>query len=278
MVNIMKRGGDRETAVVGVIEAILLIALFAIILSSFQLLYVPQLMENRESEHMDQVSNQFSQLKFAIDLQSISKTDISISTPITLGSREIPYLITARAFGSLSILRNSSTIFLHSDNQNYTFLLGDIVYNADNAYYAKQSYIFEGGAVILKQGNSTVMRISPSISSNLVGDALNITMHIINITDYAGRSSVSGYTSTFIRTNYSSHFSTNASNVSMTFYTNYPDVWYNFFNSTLDRNTVNVVKSTNYIQITPKPGYKIDISLDMVKIYAQVGLGWIGKI
>ena len=50
-------------AVAGVIEALLLVALVAIILSTIQLVYIPQVMNEREADHMEDVSNQFSFLK-----------------------------------------------------------------------------------------------------------------------------------------------------------------------------------------------------------------------
>ena len=56
----------KKLAVAGVIEALLLVALASIILSTIQLVYIPQMMEEREAEHMDEVSNQFSSLKFMI--------------------------------------------------------------------------------------------------------------------------------------------------------------------------------------------------------------------
>ena len=40
-------------AVAGVIEALLLVALVAIVLSTIQLIYIPQVMEQREADHED---------------------------------------------------------------------------------------------------------------------------------------------------------------------------------------------------------------------------------
>ena len=43
-------------------------------------------MEQIESDHMGQVSDQFAQLKFALDLQTVLNiTDIPVAVPITLG-------------------------------------------------------------------------------------------------------------------------------------------------------------------------------------------------
>ena len=92
----------KNHAVAGVIEALLMVALVSIIISIIQLSYIPQIMEQREAEHMDQVSNQFSSLKSMIELQAITNSSAPISTMITLGSKELPYFITARSYGEIS--------------------------------------------------------------------------------------------------------------------------------------------------------------------------------
>ena len=70
-------------AVAGVIEALLMVALVAIILSMIQLYYIPQIMEQKEADHMDDVTNQFSFLKAMIDFQSMVEENVPISSPIT---------------------------------------------------------------------------------------------------------------------------------------------------------------------------------------------------
>jgi len=94
-----KRNFTKEDkGVAGVIEALLIVALVAIVISTIQLVYIPQVMNQREADHMDVVSNQFSSMKAMIDLQSMTEKDVPISSPITLGSRELPYFVTARLF------------------------------------------------------------------------------------------------------------------------------------------------------------------------------------
>ncbi|HID25982.1 MAG TPA: hypothetical protein EYP23_05940 [Thermoplasmata archaeon] len=267
----------RSYAVVGVVEAILLIGLFAIVLSTVQLVYVPQLMESREASHMDQVANQFAQLKFAVDLQATGDTNVSISVPIVLGSRELPYLITARALGTLSVVENACTLTVNASSQEYVYRLGDIVYFADNAYYVKQSYVLECGAVLLRQGDSETMLAAPSFSSQLIGSTLDLSFHLMNITGYAGRTAASGCTTTYVRTNYSSSSSFSFTDVSrITIATLYPDVWFNYFNASLDSEAVDVTKFDQFVEISPCSGYTIDLSLNVVRICVQIGLGWIG--
>src|SRR4030042_2412369 len=98
-----RKFGMQNQAVAGVIEALLMVALVSIVLSVVQLVYIPQVMEQRESEHMDLVSNQVSSLKSMIDLQGMTKSSAPISSMITLGSRELPYFISVKAFGEVSV-------------------------------------------------------------------------------------------------------------------------------------------------------------------------------
>ena len=99
-------------ALAGVIEALLLVALLAIVLSTIQLVYVPIIMEQKESEHMDIVENQFAHLKSVIETQSImglagGKLPIvysPMSSPITLGGNELPYFISQGSQGTINII------------------------------------------------------------------------------------------------------------------------------------------------------------------------------
>ena len=58
---------DSQYGAAGIIVAILLIGLFFCVLAFVQSTYVPQWMEQKEAENMEEGANKFSQLKFAID-------------------------------------------------------------------------------------------------------------------------------------------------------------------------------------------------------------------
>ena len=102
---------NSDEGVVGIVVAVLLIGLLFSVVSLVQTVYVPKWMEQKESEHMDEVAVQFSQLKYAIDTHSATEQiNNPISAAITLGSRELPYLMSTRAFGHLEILENVNNI------------------------------------------------------------------------------------------------------------------------------------------------------------------------
>ncbi|HDO19798.1 MAG TPA: hypothetical protein ENG74_03635 [Thermoplasmatales archaeon] len=267
-------------AVVGVIEAILLIALFAIILSTIQLVYIPEVMKNREAEHMDKVADQFSQLKLSIDLHTVTRTNFSISVPITLGSRELPYFITARALGDISIKDDEIEISIKTATSYTNLSLGIIEYDARNAYFVDQSYILECGAVILEQDEGLEsMLVPPTLSVTTSGTTVSIDFLVINITGYANRTTESGLGVTFVRTNFSSISTQQFSNIeSLTIYTSHTNSWFNFLNYTFDSSTANITLLSNGIRVEPKAGYTMNLDMDVAKIYAQVGLGWIGNL
>ena len=59
-------------------------------------------MEQREAEHMDKVAEQFTYLTSVIDGQAADQSrNMPVATSITLGSKELPYMLSIKAFGSL---------------------------------------------------------------------------------------------------------------------------------------------------------------------------------
>ena len=271
--------GERS-AVAGVIEALLIVALVATVISTIQLVYIPQIMEQREAEHMDEVSNQFSYLKSMIDIQVISKSDAPIFSMITLGSRELPYFISARAFGDLSITNDPE------DNITWGGLvicyLTSIEYNAYNSYFVDQTYVLEGGGIIVKQSTgASVMIVDPSIS---VANETKIILrfYMPNILDIPGKNSTYGYRKCFIRTNYSSppqyYNYTNVESIKI--YTEYTNAWNESLHNLLG-DVVNIskqpVESPTYVEITPNGaiGKIVDLQIKIMNIHAQISPGWI---
>ena len=94
----IKKIKNSNDAVVGIIAAFLITGLIVLVFSIIQTVYIPQWMEEKEADHMEMVADQFSRLKFAIDTQSTiglhdRSINIPISTSITLGNKEIPFLM-----------------------------------------------------------------------------------------------------------------------------------------------------------------------------------------
>ncbi len=262
-----------DNAVAGVIEALLLVALVAIVLSTIQLVYIPEIMEQKEAEHMDDVDNQFSYLKSVIDLQSSLQKDVPISSPITLGSSELPYFVTARAFGQLDIIDDPSS-WIETDLISY-IPLTSIQLDAMNSYFVQQLYILEGSAVLVQQSDGESVRIEPSLSVQNNSDNISIIWQLPEFKSIAGKNSASGYQNCFVRTNYSSNITySGITNISI--YSQFLNAWNATFNSVLDeaieKGYIHIYRYSDHLLIAPGTK-KIHLAITLATIYAQIGPG-----
>jgi len=264
-------------AVAGVIEALLIVALVSIIISTIQLIYIPEIMKQKESDHMEEIENQFSFLKAVIDLQSMEKKDVPITSTITLGSKELPYFVTARGFGELSIIGvDNNNYKINIDYGAKIIKLTSIKYEALNSYFIDQIYALEGGCIILKQNDGETVRVEPSIKIENRSTEINIYYDIPIIIDISGKNYTNGYQNCFIRTNFSITDDdwisyTNISNINIS--TDYPIAWHDLFDYILDNN-VNIEHGTSYVKITRKNKY-INLYYKETYLYAQISPGWI---
>lgn len=264
-------------AVAGVIEALLIVALVSIIISTIQLMYIPEIMKQKESDHMEEVENQVSFLKAVIDIQSMEKKDVPITSTITLGSRELPYFVTARSFGELSIIGiNNMDYKINIDYGAKIITLTSIKYEAVNSYFVDQIYAIEGGCIILKQNEGETVRVEPTVKIENRTNEINIYYDIPIIIDISGKNHTSGYKNCFIRTNFSSTDDdwisfTNISNINIT--TEYPMAWHDLFEYLLNEN-VNIEHGSFYVKITRK-NKVINLYYKETFLYAQISPGWI---
>jgi len=277
-------------AVAGVIEALLMVALVSIVISMIQLIYIPQVMEQKESEHMDQVSNQLSSLKSMIDLQAMTRSSAPISSMLTLGSRDLPYFITVKAFGGLSVIENPEyKITMNPPPGSLpsgTVPLTSIQYAADNSYFIDQSFILEGGGLIVQQPDGEpVMRADPSIVAQNNSNTITINFNLTHVVTISGKNMTYGEGICFIRTNYSSsrnHIDNIMAGGYIRIYTAYPHAWneslYNLMGIYALHNYIHITsvsaQPTSYIEITP--GSKdIIFQLNVIDIFVQIGQGWV---
>ncbi len=282
-----------EDGVVGIVVAVLLIGLMVSVVSLIQLVYVPDWMEQREAEHMDEVVTQFSQLKFAIDTLNANKQNYTtIATSITLGSKELPYWMSLRAFGNLEILSDEFRITINNVSSSSNFSIGTIKYSSSNGYFLNQDFIYEGGAIITNQLDGNIISIKPSFPDiKKVGNRLFLTLNMINISGVGGKLSGSGYGTTAIQTEYSGLQTEQIIEgvTSIEIISKYSYSWYIFMNWTLenqglipgaiggdfyitpdyDNNRINIDFFSSNIE-----GYPT-IYLSIIEILAQIGPGWI---
>jgi len=279
---------------VGVITAILLIGLIVSIFSLVQTTYIPKIMEQREADHMDKVAEQFTYLTSIIDGQALNaKKNKPLSTAITLGSKELPYMLSVRAFGTLEILDNDARaidIYNDSDDSPFHFPIGAITYSSNNAYFLDQSYTYEAGAMIVNQfdpdGNS--MMIPPFFSAyNDTTDNVTIIFDVVNISSVGNKNIASGYGTYPIQTEFH-NISTNETytNVSrITIETPFSNAWLDYIRHSLTNVNLNdewygsdsirtPTRQFLYLDFA-SPSPTVNIIFKIIEIRAQIGPGWV---
>ena len=295
----MKKFKNSDNAVVGIVAAFLIVGLIVAVLSVIQTQYVPKWMEEKEATHMDKLADQFSQLKYAIDVhsaiaaatehQDVTPPSAPISTSITLGSKEMPYLMSVRAFGQLEILENHCTITITTnDTASFLYPVGTIKYSSSNAYFINQDYIYECGAVILSQSHGNTVIIKPSILVEYEKN-VNITFRIIDISTIGGKRMIAGYGTYPIQTElfgYEEIYEIiNVSNITID--TKYVNAWHSFINSTLLKSGfIYDDYGTNYSIYTIDEkvivhfydNVFVNVKVDYIKIGAQIAPGWVENI
>ncbi len=281
----MKKMKSSDDAVVGIVATFLIVGLIVTVISMIQAVYIPKWMEQTEADHMEVVADQFSQLKFAIDTQSaIQKPNIPISTSITLGNKELPFLTSSRAYGSLDILSDECIVTITNDSRSVSYPLGVIKYSSANAYFLNQAYIYEAGAVILSQSQGNTMSIKPAFSVRYETD-IDISFTIINISTIGGKRSIGGYGTYPIQTEFSNYYPPmSINNISeFTIVTNYPNSWHKFINNTLVNLGItygtNFSMNVNDSRITVRfLDLAVNFNLQVIKISAQIAPGWIENV
>jgi hypothetical protein len=277
-----------DCGVVGIVVAVLLLGLLVAFLSLIQVMYVPEWMAQREAEHMNEVESQFAQLKLSIDSQvAIKEKHTPIASSITLGSTEMPFFMSMKAYGHLEIIEDDDfcniTIFNGTEFSN---IVGIIKYSSNNAYLKSggnilnQEYIYESGAVIVNQSEGNILRIRPPISVE-TDPLFNISFTIINVSSVGGKISWDGYDSIPILTEYSNIEILNISDVTfINVTTSHRNAWILSLNWTLKQSGLiygsdfQIGEMGNRI-IVKFNTYPPNVKLTVVRILAQIGPGWI---
>jgi hypothetical protein len=276
---------NNDDAVAGIVVSILVVGLVLSVIYVVQIVYVPNWMQEKEAEHIDEVADQFSMMKFAIDTQSLTEREIPVSTSITLGSKELPFLSSNRAFGFLRIDAESCSLDVTNDSSTFTYPLGCVKYSSKNAYYLDRSYVYEAGAIISSQAKGSIISVIPYFYADYDNvSELDITFNTVKLTPVGDKTSVSGFGTYPIQTQYSSHEDLIIPEVSMINITSlYPKGWRLFLNTTLTKQGLTYGSGNDYWITTNSDGIilqfdgslSVDLSLRVTTIKAQIAPGWI---
>jgi len=283
---IRKKIGKSDDAIVGIIVAVLLIGLVLSVVSLIQTVFIPNWMEEIEADHMGEISDQIAQLKFAIDIQTaLNISDIPIDVPITLGSNNLPYLSSARAYGNLEIIPNEVSIYIDDGISTINdYLLGVIKYSSINNYFINQDYTYESGSVIISQYEGDIMSTLPNF--NAIFDGYNMTVVEFTIVDIVGvgnKLSASGFGNFPIRVEFSKSDNSTWNDIK---YINITSENYQSWNIFLENILINAgLDSSNYtitssdldekLSIEFADDHILNLNVKEIEIYAQIAPGWI---
>jgi hypothetical protein len=278
-----------DSALVGIVTAILLIGLIVIVISIIQIVYVPIIMEQREAEHMDRVAEQFGFLTSIIDNQaSYGEKGIPIASFVTLGSKELPLLVSSKAYGTLEVLNDSCIITIQNDTLNITFPIGSIKYSSTNAYYLDQSFIYETGAMIVSQSQGNKMMVRPGFFANYnrTNNILNISFDVVNISSIKSKTIATGFGTYGLQTEVGD-ISTNIALKdvrNITIGTYFSNSWYVFINGLLKGAGLNsetypsqyvLTDMGPFLNLNFLSNVTVNINLKIIEIQVQIGPGWV---
>jgi hypothetical protein len=274
-----------DHAVVGVVTAVLLIGLIVAVVSLVQTMYIPKIMEQREAEHMDKVSEQFTYLTSVIDGQAADQSkNLPVATSITLGSKELPYMLSIKAFGTIEILDNTRQIdIILANGTMYSYPIGVITYSSINGYFLDQSYTYEAGAMIVSQTQGNLMMVRPNffIDYDETQHILNISLHVVNISSVGQKTIASGFGTYPIQTEFHqiryNMTLSDVSNIKIT--TPLSNAWFMFMDSVLrsnlNDNEYDLTDTGQALILDNFSSLTVNALFTMIDIHAQIGPGWI---
>jgi len=246
-----------ESASSTVVGAVLLLAIIVMVLSVIRLGYVPEWKNDAEYSHMNDVWGDMTDLKSKIDLMTIvlasdpdslntdSSNDITMSVPFHMGGGDLPLIGTIKSSGTLSVNKDECVMTLIPYGGNATNIsCSTISYNSQNRYYVDQNFIYEGGALILSQGDQSSMMLYPSIHfSRGSTNKYTVSINAVEIykKQYAAPDIISSNTGCSLRlTGQSFHplydstdSNETARSFNLTIETTHPDAWHLYLKETM---------------------------------------------
>lgn len=246
-----------ESASSTVIGAVLLLAIIVSVFSVVRIGYIPEWKNDAEYSHMNDVWEDMADLKSKIDLMTIAlasdpdsqNTEITMSVPFHMGGGDVPLIGTIKSSGTLSVNKDECEININTDSDgdwSNIITCGAVSYTSQNRYYVDQDFTYEGGALILSQGERSSMMLYPSIRfSRAPTNGYNASIHIVEIDKYkfAPSDTISSNTGCSLRLTgekfeplYDSEKDSlgNITSFTLTVNTDYPEAWYLYLKETME--------------------------------------------
>jgi hypothetical protein len=208
--------------------------------------YVPIWAKGLESQHMEDVSNSFTDLKSTIDTQiAQGDTGTKMSTRIKLGTEGGPLLGLGQSTGGIMFQPENSMMRIYNTDDNfekYGSGRGRVIFDSNNIYYVEQTYVYENGAVILDQVGKNLMKTEPNFYINNISGTTQVS--IVLITLQGDLENLGGIQSQTISTNLLSAnkdsvewgegaIPNSGRNLTLSYNTSYPIVWHQYFTDML---------------------------------------------
>jgi hypothetical protein len=252
-----------EKAASGIVVTLLILLVAAGALSMFMAIYVPIWGKDTESSQMKNIQTQMLGLKQNIDLQILNQKSSTITTRITIGDDGGPLFHLTRTQGSLVFKPNAGLYIVtnttdHNDSQGLG--RGYLDYSSSNRYYVDQTYRYENGALLVIQEGSAVMKAAPHFNARRDIDGnFTASITIVSLTGSNGSRAGTGDVqvgSTLAVYDVNSYFEGDwalGRSVSFNLTTDYPAVWADFFNATLNAPDTGLVMGTDF-KVSVWPG------------------------
>lgn len=240
-----------ESASSTVVGAVLLLAIIVSVFSVIRIGYIPEWKNDAEYSHMNDVWGDMADLKSKIDLMTIAlasdpdspNTEITMSVPFHMGGGDLPLIGTIKSSGTLSVNKNECEITIIPDSDENSIdpiTCGAVSYTSQNRYYVDQDFTYEGGALVLSQGERSSMMLYPSIRfSRTPANEYNVSIHVVEIDKnvYAPADIISSNTGCSLRLTGNEftplYDSDNISSFNLMVNTDHADAWYLYLQETI---------------------------------------------
>jgi len=268
----IKKDKEGVASTVGTLMALLV---FLTLLTMFTNTYIPIWMKENEKTHMDEVLNQFGDLKGKVDslivnAQVTGKPTVNMYQSIALGSKGIPVFATATAGYMFLKPGGPLTNLEASVAQNFTYKLegnsnpitfnqfggGSLEFYGPNRYYVQQWYTYENGALMIYQEDGMALRASPSLVLSMSAPNGPVDVQFDQIDIIGGNSSVGGQGSAGVILDLIYHDSqvydvctsggSDNGQLTLKFQTRYVDVWMDIIAEAANSSEVKMVKGVDY--------------------------------
>lgn len=297
-----------ESGVSVAVAAALLLGIIVAAMTTIQLNYVPVWKEDAEYAHMSDAWQDMSRLKSNVDilaagLEMNPNAKIVLSTPISVGGSDVPFIGGMTTGGTLAINNDISGLSIIVDTNtstggynSQTFLhnTGTVKYRPTNTYYVDETYSYENGALIVAREGRSMMKLTPAIvlenGSIANQSAVNLSVNVIFLKGPRGvmssntvediRLTSKRFTHPYTYTNLEKAIYNNSiTSASVTVYTENTEAWEKYFEDSAEKidlqkgDDYNITRGTYNVTLSLSPvDDDLYVNVDKTEIIVETGI------